>query len=128
MPGGVVPARDLEVEEIFVYECERYGFAFDVVLPDPVDGETALDDACHDDILHDVHIYACFCRRLPCRDLEFENLLADLFGRIFERHVGIYGTNLSVHGVSVQEYLAFALTDGRGYDEFPVCARNTLNV
>lgn len=41
---------------------------------------------------------------------------------------GIYGTSLAVHGVSVQEYLAFAQTDGRGYDEFPVCARHALDV
>ena len=128
LPGWVVPALDLEVEEVFVYEGERHRLAFNVVLPGPVDGEAALDDACHDDVFHDVHVCACFCRRLPCRDLEFENLLADLFGCILERHVGIYGTSLAVHGVSVQEYLAFAQTDGRGYDEFPVCARNTLNV
>ena len=128
LPGWVVPALDLEVEEVFVYEGERHRLAFNVVLPGPVDGEAALDDACHDDVFRDVHVCACFCRRLPCRDLEFENLLADLFGCILERHVGIYGTSLAVHGVSVQEYLAFAQTDGRGYDEFPVCARNTLNV
>jgi len=51
LPGGVVPSCDLEVEEIFVYECERYGFVLDVVFPGPVDGETPFDAACHDDIL-----------------------------------------------------------------------------
>ena len=98
------------------------------MLSGSLDGETTLDAAGHDYVLHDVHVCACFCRCLACCDLEFEDLLADLFGCILECRIRIDGAGLPIHGIAVPEDFAFALTDGRGYDEFLVCVRHTLNV